>query len=126
LITPGTILIEDGTAVPQSLMLENEAYPSAWMSLRSTLKPYELEKQLATAGWTFFYTAGGVKATAYGFDAEKSLHTALKRLIAGVRQQSCNSLEIDSVARDSFMGLPYVSVSAHARHIQRRQTFSER
>ena len=101
MITPGTILIEKGTLVPQFLRLEHEPYPSAWMSLKNNLKPYELQKELANTGWTFFYMAGKITTTAFGFDREKTVHTALKRLIANVRLQKCNCLEIDEVARHS-------------------------
>ncbi len=124
MITPGTILIERGTLLPQSFRLENESYPSAWMSVKSRLNFYELEKELASAGWTFFYMAGKITTTAFGFDRQKTVHTALKRLIASVRLQKCNCLEIDAVASRSFLGIPYVRVSAHSRHIQKGLVFS--
>ena len=124
MITPGTILIEKGTLLPQFLGLEHEPYSSAWMSLKNNLKPYELQKELANTGWTFFYMAGKITATAFGFDREKTVHTALRRLIANVRLQKCNCVEIDEVARHSFFGMPYVSVCAHSRHIQEGLVFS--
>ena len=124
LITPGTILIERGTLLPQSFRLENESYPSAWMSVKSSLNFYELEKELASAGWTFFYMAGKITTTALGFDRQKMVYTAVKRLIASVRLQKCNCLEIDAVASRSFWGMPYVRVSAHSRHIQKGVVFS--
>ena len=46
MITHGTILIENGTALPQSFRLENEPWPSAWMSLRSTRNAGELIDKL--------------------------------------------------------------------------------
>ena len=82
MITPGTILIESGTHLPQSFRLENESYPSAWKSMKSTLNSYELESELATTGWTFFYMAGEVRATAFGFDRQKAVHTALGTQVA--------------------------------------------
>ena len=94
------------------------------MSGKSSLNSHEFENELATTGWTFFYMAGGVRATAFGFDRQKTVYTALKRLIASVRLQKCNCLEIDEVAMHAFLGLPYVSVSAHSRHIQKGLVFS--
>ena len=94
------------------------------MSVKSSLNFYELEKELASAGWTFFYMAGKITTTAFGFDRQKTVHTALKRLIASVRLQKCNCLEIDAVASRSFWGMPYVRVSAHSRHIQKGVVFS--
>jgi hypothetical protein len=54
------------------------------------------------------------------------IHAALKRLIANVKLQKCNCLEIDDVATHSLLGMPYVSVSAHPRHIQKGMLFSGR
>ena len=124
MITPGTILIEKGTFLPQSWRLETESYPSTWMSVKNHFDPHEVDKELATAGWTFFYMAGGIRTTAFGLDRQKMIHAALKRLIAKVRLQKCNCLEIDEVATHSFLGMPYVSVSAHSRHIQKGLVFS--
>ena len=82
------------------------------------------EKTIQEAGWTFFFMAGEVKATVFGFDKQKSLRTALKRLIANVKAQHCNSIEITQVVAKSFLSVPYVSVSAHARHLQEGNRFS--
>jgi hypothetical protein len=119
LISPGTVLFESGTLLPQFFHLESESHPSAWMSVTSSLNSHEIENELAATGWRFFYMAGEVRATAFGFDKQKTVRTALKRLIAGARLQNCNCLEIDEVAMHAFLGMPYVSVSAHSRHIQK-------
>ena len=119
MITPGVVLIEQGTLLPEAIRLETESQASGWASVANNLDVYQLEKELSAAGWTFFYSAGGIRTTAFGFDRAKVIQTALKRLITNVRLQRCNCLEIDAVATRSFLGLPYVSVSAHSRHIQK-------
>jgi hypothetical protein len=124
LITPGTIFIDRSTLPSQPFRFENESHPSAWMLGKSSLNSNELENDLATTEWTFFYMAGGVRATAFGFDRQKRIYRALKRLIARVRLQKCNCLEIDEVATRAFLGMSYVSVSAHSRHIQKGLVFS--
>jgi hypothetical protein len=124
MITPGTILMGKDTLHPPCFQLEDELYPNAWMSVKHKLPPFELEKELANAGWTFFYFAGAIRTTAFGFDRAKMIHAALKRLITDVKLQKCNCLEIDDVETHSFLGLPYVSVSAHPRHIQRGFLFA--
>src|ERR1700733_8689673 len=98
MITHGTILIENGTALPQSFRLENKPWPSAWMSLRSTRNAGELQSDLAAEGWTYFYMAGLVKGSAFGFGSQKRTHDALQSLIATVRGQKCNCIEIDQVS----------------------------
>ena len=51
-------------------------------------------------------------------------HSALRRAITRVSQQKCNCLEIDAVTSHSFLGIPYVTVSGHPRHIQKAAVFS--
>ena len=68
--------------------------------------------------------AGEIKTTVFGFDRQKALRAALKRLIADVKSQHCNSIEITRVMGKSFLKVPYVSVSAHPRHLQKGMVFS--
>jgi hypothetical protein len=124
MITAGTILIEKGTVLPECFRLESQSYAGAWMSVGGSRSTHEVEHELATTGWTFFYMAGGLTAKAYGFDRQKTVDTALKSLIASARLQNCNCLEIDEVAMRSFFGMPYVSVSAHSCNIQKGPLFS--
>ena len=90
------------------------------------LSPRDLEKALAANGWTFFYLAGEIRVTAFGFSPENRLATALDRLAGMAVQHHCNCLQIDRVAPRSFLGVPYLSVSAHTRQVQKGMTFSVR
>jgi len=125
MITAGTILIEKGTPIPQSFRIGTESYPNAWMSVTKNGSSHGLEKELATAGWTFFYMAGEIRTICFGFDKQKMINAALKRLIANVRLQKCNCVEIDEIARHSFLRMPYMSVTAHPRHIQKGSVFGQ-
>ena len=62
--------------------------------------------------------AGAIKTIGFGFARRTMIQAALKRVIATVKLQECNCLEIDAIAMRSFLGLPYVCLSAHSRHIQ--------
>ena len=125
MITTGTILVEKGTPVPQFFEIGPEMYPSAWTSVTQNRSSHESEKELAATGWTFFYRAGEIRKIAFGFDRQKTIDAALKRVIANVRLQKCNCLEIDRVRTHSFLGVPYASVAAHSRHIQKGSTFNQ-
>ena len=94
-----------------------------WAAVQSARSAFE--KEVREAGWTFFFMAGEIKATVFGFDRQKTLRTALKRLIANVKSQNCNSIEITQVTGKSFLRLPYVSVSAHPRHLQKGLVFDQ-
>ena len=121
-ITAGSILVEEGTHLPKSLLLQSESISNGWTAVKDARSTFE--KAIQEAGWTFFFMAGEIKATVFGFDRQKALRAALKRLIADVKSQHCNSIEITRVIGKSFLKVPYVSVSAHPRHLQKGVFFS--
>jgi hypothetical protein len=120
-ITAGSILVQEGAHLPNSLRLQCESDSNGWAAVKdahSTFQKTEME------GWTFFFMAGEINVTVFGFDKQKALSAALKRLIAQVKSQHCNGIEITRVTDRSFLGVPSVSVSAHARHLQEGTQFS--
>jgi hypothetical protein len=121
-IKTGTILIENGTLLPNSLVLASEPYCTGWTSVTNLRS--DLERDIDQAGWTFFFLAGEIHATVFGFNPETSVHTAVERLVASAKSQNCNCLEIGQVTMKSFLGLPFASVSAHSRHIQGGSVFA--
>jgi hypothetical protein len=116
-ITAGSILVGDGAHLPNALVLPRDSDSNGWAAIKDPRPTFE--KAIRDAGWTFFFMAGEIHATVFGFDKPKALRTAVTRLIAEVQSQHCNSLEIGQVMSKSFLGLPYVSVTAHARHLQK-------
>jgi hypothetical protein len=123
MIETGTLLMEKGTPIPQFFSIGTESYPNAWIQATANFNFEEFEKELATAGWTFFYRACEIRTIAFGFDKQRRTDAALRRLMGNATLQKCNCLEIDKVSMHSFLGLPYVSVSAHSRHLQKDSTF---
>lgn len=117
-IIPGAVLVEGNTFLPDSLWLESDSNGGGWSRVRNHPDGGQLGKALAAAGWSFFFMAGGIRKISFGLDG------AMKRLIEAVKLQKCNCLEIDNVGAHSFLGMQYVSVSAHARHIQKSMAFS--
>ncbi len=115
-IKVGTIFIEEGTSVPNSLKFESEPYSNGWRSVKN-LNGYGLDRKIREVGWTFFNLAQ-IKASVFGFDREKGARRALDRVLAKVKSDNFNSLEISQVAAKHFLGLPYVAVSAQVRHLQ--------
>jgi hypothetical protein len=71
-----------------------------------------------------FYTAGTLRASAFGFDRERMIGAATGRLLTTAKEQNCNCLEIDGIAAHRFCGMRYVSVSAHSRRIQLGTVFT--
>jgi hypothetical protein len=122
-IAAGSILIQEGTYLPNSRPLQTGSDWSGWAAVEDSRSVFE--KEVRAAGWTFFFMAGEIKTTVFGFDRQKTLRAALQRLIANVKSQNCNSIEITQVTGKSFLKLPYVSVSAHPRHLQKGMVFHQ-
>jgi hypothetical protein len=111
-----TILIEEGVLLPDSLQLESGPYSKGWRFVKD-LDGYGLDRKIREVGWTFFYLAQ-IKASAFGLDTERAVRRGVNRILANLKSDKFNSLEINQVAAKRFLGLAYVTVSAHVRHIQ--------
>jgi hypothetical protein len=61
-----------------------------------------------------------VKAMFFGSLKAAKVLSALKRILAKVRPQHFNGLQVTAIVARHFLGVPYVTVSAHSRHMQRR------
>ena len=116
-IKVGTILIKESTVLPEALRFESEPCMLGWR-LVNKLDGYGLDRKIREAGWTFFCLAGEIKATVFGLDGQKTVRRAVKRILANLKSEKFNSLEITRVASKRFLRVPYVSVSARSRHIQ--------
>ena len=116
-IKPGTILITEGALLPESLLLESEPYGYGWRLVKN-LDSRGLDQIIGLAGWNFFYTASVVETNAFGSDEKKATRKAIQRIIASLKSKNFNCLEITRVTAKRSLGLLYVSVSAHSRHIQ--------
>lgn len=122
-IKDGAILIEEGTLVPDSLSLVCAPYSRGWGSLMSPERR-EFDHEIHRAGWTFFYLADEIKRSVFGFDEQEAIRTAVKRILSNVKSRCLNCLEVRKVVTKTFLGLHFVSVFAHPRHIQRNCTLS--
>jgi hypothetical protein len=118
-IGAGSIHIDAGGQLPKFLSLRTQSLLNSWPMITNVRSTFDAE--IRKAGWVFFFMAGKIEKTAFGFDKRKTLHTALNRLTRSVRSQKCNSFEIMDVTSKHFLGMSSVSVSAHARHLQRGQ-----
>ena len=120
-IGAGRILVRAGTRLPGSSPPADGVAADGWSLMASSRLAFAAEA--LASGMTFFFLAGGIHATALGFDRRKTLAAAIGRLTRVVDAARCNSLEIGAVEYRSFWGIPFVRVSGHARHLQGAQTF---
>lgn len=122
-IKTGTILIEESALLPDSLRFESEPYANGWRLVKN-LDGYRMDRRIREAGYTFFSMAGEIKASVFGFNREKALRRAVKRVLANLSSEQSNCRAITQVAAKRFLGLPYLTVYAHPRHIQENSFFS--
>ena len=132
----GAVLVEAGTNLPDRVSLRPGVLSSGWSSTSeqgrnprfvvTSLEGSALSTEVEKAGWTYFYMAGEIRKHAFGFDREKRERAAMGRVIEDVQTQNCNCLQVTGIRNHSFLGIPYVSITAHARHIQNGSEFHGR
>jgi hypothetical protein len=113
----GTIFLASGTSSPASLVLRGDSVMSGWGVIENSRST--VDKEMNDAGWNLFFLAGEISATVFGFDDQKLLAAGLRRLARTVKALKCNSFEIAHVVRSAFLGVSRVSLSGHARHLQK-------
>ena len=113
----GTILIREDTPLPTNLSIESEAFLTGWRIIKN-LDRSTLARNIEGANWNFFYLAGEIRATVLGRDRSGTLRRAVRRVLAKQKGQKFNSLEITNVVSKWFLGIPFINITAHLRHIQ--------
>lgn len=116
MITPGTLLIQDGTTIPEFAQLQGAPIMNGWIVVQNG-DLLKLKDEIIRAGWHYFYM-GAIDQTVPGRDRTKCILGALKGLTAKMQLKNCNSIQIDDVLTHSFLGIPYSKVRAHCCHIQ--------
>src|SRR6266436_1580919 len=119
---PGTnrvlaILIREDTPLPVNLSIESEAFLPGWRVVKN-LDRSTLARNIEGANWNFFYLAGEMRATVFGREGLGALRRVVKCVLPKQEGQKFNSLEITKVVSKRFLGIPFMSITAHSRHIQ--------
>ena len=123
-IKAGTIMMKAGTIIPQSLRVEAELYSQGWEIINNS-DTDAVDRDIRRADWNFFFLAASIQATALGYWGEKTVRRAMERVLAKAEPSKFNCLEITGISAKQFLGLPYVHVSAHSRHIQKSPFLQE-
>ena len=115
-----TILIKEGTLLPETVRFESEPCVPGWRLVKD-LDGCGLNREIHEAGWSFFWRPGEIGATVFGLDEQKTLRRAVEQILANLNSAEFNSLEIMRVASEAskrFQGVRYVTVSVQSRDIQ--------
>jgi len=117
-ITIGSILVRENTVFPPGVSVESDTFLPGWKLVRN-LNGYGLARIIVKADWNFFYLAGEIRAIALGRGGSAAFRRALKRIVVRREGQNYNSLEITRVVAKRFLGIPFLSIAANSRHIQK-------
>ncbi len=101
----------------QPLEIQSEPYSEGWRSL-GIVESAGLDRTIRTAGWKLFFMAGELRAVVPAWGGTNTLRRGVKRLLAQTRLQHFNCFELTHILRKRFLGIPYVSIAGHSRHIQ--------
>jgi hypothetical protein len=112
----GSIHVERNARLPRFLRFSGDPLLQDWPVLRNVRST--LEAETMNAGWISFFMAGNIEKTSFGFNRQKTLGAAMRRLARQVKSENCNSFEIINVTSNQFLGVFRVTVAAHARHLQ--------
>lgn len=118
----GTIIMKVGTIIPQSLRVETELYSQGWEIFKNA---DAVDRDIRRADWSFFFLAASIQATALGYWGERTIRSAMERVLAKAEPSKFNCLEITQISAKQFLGFPYVHVAAHSRHIQKSPFLQE-
>src|SRR5882762_513099 len=113
----GAILIRENTLLPAGLAVESEVSLPDWRVIKN-LDRSTLARNIEGANWNFFYLAGEIRATVLGRDRSGTVRRAVRRVLAKQKGQKFNSLEITNIVSKRFLGIPFINITAHSRHIQ--------
>ncbi len=113
----GTILMKEWLGMALLPGLETEPCFGEWRVVK-VADAFALDRKVHAAGWNFFFMATETNAMFLGFLAPEKIQSALKRILAKVKPQHFNGLEVTEIVARRFLGVPYVTVSAHSRHMQ--------
>src|SRR5271167_4347836 len=115
-IQAGTMMVQQSASM-RSLGIESEPYSGNWHSL-GILESSGLDRRVRGAGWSLFFMANELRAVVPAWGGQNTLRAGVKRLLAQTRLQHFNCLEVTHILKKHFLGIPYVSIAAHSRHIQ--------
>ena len=99
------------------LELKSESCSGNW-KLVKVLNGLALDRKVRAAGWNFFFMAAEVRVIFFGALGAKKIQSALEQILGKVKQQHFNALEVTGIVAKRFLGVPYVTVTAHSRHFQ--------
>jgi hypothetical protein len=115
-IRTGSVLVKSDVRLPDSVLFESKHF-GPW-TLLTKADGFGFERMLSEEGWHFFFMVPQIALGALSFSPSKAMRAALKKAFAAVEAQGFNALEIVEITTQHILGLHYVKIVAHARHVK--------
>jgi hypothetical protein len=122
-IEVGSVLLRAGVPQP-GVRISTASYSRDW-DLVVAQGGFALERAVGAVGWHLIFVAGVVRAVAFGRSEGNNARVAVDRVLAEIRAQDFNAAEVTEISTKHFLGIPYLSISAHARHLQQGNTLQQ-
>jgi hypothetical protein len=116
-ITIGTMIMRDDLELPKKFAIRSETYCTGWRRIRG-ISSTILDRTLRSEGWNRFYIAGTMRTLELGNGKDDCVRRGIARLAARAKASNFNCMQVTGMSRKSSFGVPFVSLSANACHIQ--------
>jgi len=110
--------LQDGAFIPDSVQALRETFCPGWQAI-TNLTAKDLDRQIRDENWNFMFMAGALDGTSGGSWNDIAVHCAAIRVLRKAKLAKFNGFEITGIHKHKFLGLRYVTVTGHSRHIQR-------
>jgi hypothetical protein len=112
----GTVMIRKDLLLPVGMDLVMESYSENWKSL--ALDAPGVQRAIQLSGWRLFFMAGEISAIAFGSGSPKNVRRAVLRIVNKVQHTDFNAIEVTKISKRRLIGIPYIRIAAHSRHLQ--------
>lgn len=114
----GTVLVRTNTFIPDSVCVQRETFCAGWQAI-TNLNGDDLDRHIRADGWNFVFMGGAMRGTSWGSWSGTAVRCAAIRVLKKTQATKLNAFEISSIVALRFLGIPYVIVTGHSRHVQK-------
>jgi hypothetical protein len=114
----GTVLVQADTFIPDSVWIQRETFCPGWQAI-TNLNGDDLDRQIRNDGWNFIFMGGALQGTSWGSWGGTAIRSAAIRVLNRTQATRLNAFEITAIHARRFLGVPYVVVTGHSRHVQK-------
>lgn len=114
----GIVFVHTDMFIPDSVSVQRETFCFDWQMI-TNLSGDDLDRRIRSDGWNFMFMGGALRSTSWGSWSGTAIRCAAIRVLKKVRATKLNTFEITAIRARRFLGIPYVIVIGHPRHIQK-------